>query len=118
MQKFDGLQQLPVLVSVLQSSSGDALIPHIVWQNLHPLLERQTIEMLAQIEASDLKQSPGLTELMPKVIERILGRTDSDPTPVARLLKLVLMWSIGRFGCRSKVPVVAGGKNQIWRSGR
>ena len=37
-RKIEGLDPLPVLVEVLANAGDDKLIPHIVWQNLHPLL--------------------------------------------------------------------------------
>ena len=37
-RKIEGLEPLPLLVEVLANAGDDKLIPHIVWQNLHPLL--------------------------------------------------------------------------------
>jgi glucose/arabinose dehydrogenase len=72
--KIDGIDALRVLTEVLVHSGDDELIPHIVWQNLHPLLETHSAEFLKLVKEYDLKQTPNLADLMPRVTERILGR--------------------------------------------
>ena len=51
----------------------DKLIPHIVWQNLHPLLEDHADEFLAAAGKTELTQSPNLAQILPRVVERILA---------------------------------------------
>lgn len=87
--KQQSLEPMELLLEVLANSEQDKLIPHIVWQNLHPLLEDHTDELLKLIEARDLKKSPALAAMMPRMIDRILSRKNPDPTPVAGLLKLL-----------------------------
>ncbi len=41
--KFDGVDPLRVLLAVEQRSYEDPLIPQIVWQNLHPMLEEPPV---------------------------------------------------------------------------
>jgi putative membrane-bound dehydrogenase-like protein len=72
-RKIDRLDPLPVLVEVLAHAEGDKLIPHIVWQNLHPLLETRSDEFLAEVKKYDLKETPSLAKIMPRVTERILA---------------------------------------------
>jgi hypothetical protein len=72
-RKIDGLEPLPLLVSVLAKAGDDTLIPHIVWQNLHPLLETQSDQFLAEVKKYDLKATPSLAKIMPRVTERILA---------------------------------------------
>lgn len=72
--KLDGLDPLPLLLEVLVHCGDDPLIPHIVWQNLHPLLETRGTEFLRLVKEYDLKQTPNLAALMPRVTERILNR--------------------------------------------
>jgi len=76
-RKIEGIEPLPLLLEVLVSSDpDDKLIPHIVWQNLHPLLEDQSAEFLALAKQHDLKKTPNLAKIMPRVTERILaGKT-------------------------------------------
>lgn len=71
--KLDGVEPIPLLVEVLARCGDDNLIPHIVWQNLHPLLENQSSAFLAEVKKHDLKQTPNLAKLMPRVTERILA---------------------------------------------
>jgi putative membrane-bound dehydrogenase-like protein len=72
-RKIGGLDPLPVLVEVLAHAGDDKLIPHIVWQNLHPLLETQSEQFLAEVKKYDLKATPNLAKIMPRVTERILA---------------------------------------------
>ena len=72
-RKIDGVDPLPVLVEVLAHAGDDKLIPHIVWQNLHPLLETRSADFLAEIKKYDLKKTPSLAKIMPRVTERILA---------------------------------------------
>ena len=69
--KIDGLDPLPVLLEVLASAGDDKLIPHIVWQNLHPLLATRSSDFLTEVKKYDLKATPSLAKIMPRAIERI-----------------------------------------------
>ncbi len=73
-RKVKGLAPLPLLVKVLAGAGDDRLIPHIVWQNLHPLLETQSDEFLKVVKQYDLKATPSLSQIMPRATERILGK--------------------------------------------
>jgi hypothetical protein len=72
--KIEDLDPLPVLVDVLAHSGDDEVIAHVVWQNLHPLLEERSAEFLKLAKQHDLKRTPNLAKIMPRVTERILGR--------------------------------------------
>ncbi|HZL88776.1 MAG TPA: HEAT repeat domain-containing protein, partial [Pirellulaceae bacterium] len=72
-RKIDGVDPLPLLVKVAAHCGDDKLIPHIVWQNLHPLLETRSDDFLKEVKKYDLQKSPGLKVLMPRVTERILA---------------------------------------------
>ncbi len=73
-RKLEGADPLAMLVDVLVSCGDDALIPQIVWQNLHPLLEKDSAKFMALAKKHDLKSTPNLARLMPRVTERILGK--------------------------------------------
>ncbi len=88
-RKLDGVDAIPVLLSVLSSSDDDQLIPHIVWQNLHPLLEEHSEDLLKLLASGDLGKSPAVAGLMPRVVERILGRNNSDSAPIVSLIALL-----------------------------
>jgi putative membrane-bound dehydrogenase-like protein len=73
-RKIEGIDTIPLLVEVLTKCGDDTLIPHIVWQNLHPLLEDHSEEFLALAKNYDLKETPNLAGIMPRVTERIIAR--------------------------------------------
>lgn len=74
-KKVEGLEPIPLLFAVLVASKDEEHIHHIVWQNLHPLLESNSGQFLALAKTKDLKSTPGLQKLMPRVTERILAGT-------------------------------------------
>ncbi|MEX0819774.1 MAG: PVC-type heme-binding CxxCH protein [Pirellulaceae bacterium] len=71
--KIERIDPLAVWVEVLANSGDDQLIPHIVWQNLHPQLADRTKEFLTLVKQHDLQASPNLKKIMPRVTERILA---------------------------------------------
>ena len=87
-KKFDSVDPFPVYLRVLNACGDDPLIPHIVWQNLHPLLENKADAFLTLLEMTDLGKSPNLKALMPRVIERVLGRQKGDPAAIVALFDL------------------------------
>ena len=89
-RKLEGVDPIPVLTSILAGCGDDALIPHVVWQNLHPLLDTAGDRFASAAAKFDLKQSPALAALMPRVLDRLLGRQDPDPAPLAALLATLL----------------------------
>jgi putative membrane-bound dehydrogenase-like protein len=89
-RKVRGLDPVPLLMEVLSASSDDPLIPHIVWQNLHPLLEDQGGRFVDLVQASDPKAERALAAIMPRAIDRILGRRSPDPGPAVALVKLLV----------------------------
>lgn len=89
-RKLDGAKPIPVLLQVLRASGNDKLIPHIVWQNLHPLVEEQSDEVLREIAGLELKSSPALSALVPKLTERMLGRKSQDAGALVQLFTMLL----------------------------
>jgi glucose/arabinose dehydrogenase len=68
--KIEGLDPLATWIEVLKYSGDDPLIPHIVWQNLHPQLESESGRFL-ELAKKNLKDTPNLAKLMPRVLDRI-----------------------------------------------
>lgn len=68
--KLQHIDRLPVWVNVLAHSGDDPLIPHIVWQNLHPELPAKAEQLLALVEKVDLDKASGLVELLARVAEK------------------------------------------------
>jgi hypothetical protein len=73
-RKVEGVDPLPVLLRVLASCGDDKLIPNIVWQNLHPLLDQNSDRFLALVKEYDLKKSGNLAKIMPRVTEKLLSK--------------------------------------------
>jgi putative heme-binding domain-containing protein len=89
-RKIDGIDAIPTLLDVLNHSGDDKLIPHIVWQNLHPLLEDHADEFVKILLKTDLGKSPALAALMPRVVERILGRKQFKTPLIVALFGVLL----------------------------
>jgi hypothetical protein len=92
--KQDSIATIPALVAVLDQAGEDPLVPRIVWQNLHPLLEKQTAEFVAEVEKLNAADSESLSkpviELLPRAADRILSTGKPDTLAVAQLVKLLL----------------------------
>lgn len=88
--KLAGVDALPLLYQALTKAGDDKLIPHIVWQNLHPLLETDSERFLALVKKKPLNEQPNVAAIMPRVVERVLGRKDPDPRPVTALIEFLM----------------------------
>lgn len=108
-RKIAGMDALPVLLEVLSHCGQDKLIPSIAWPNLHPLLENQSARLTALLIDADsnaiktepnsnsairnpqlaIHFSPALTQLMPRIVERILSARHPDAKSAAALIERV-----------------------------
>jgi putative membrane-bound dehydrogenase-like protein len=92
--KQESIPTIPTLVAVLAQAGDDPLVPRIVWQNLHPLLEKQTAEFVAEVQklqAADSGSFPRpVIDLLPRAADRILSTSKPDTLAVAELVKLLL----------------------------
>ena len=90
-RKLEGLETLTVLLEVL-SSSQDPLIQHVVWQNLHPMLdEPATVARLVESSKShDSLRSPRLATLMPRILDRVIAAGSTDADTMAHLITMAL----------------------------
>jgi putative membrane-bound dehydrogenase-like protein len=86
--KIEGVDPLPLLLKVLANSGDDKLIPHIVWQNLHPLLEENPGPFLAAAKQPEFFRTPHAAEFLPRAAERILGRSKFEASAVAGLVEV------------------------------
>jgi putative membrane-bound dehydrogenase-like protein len=84
---FDPLE---VLVRVLATCGDDKLIPHIVWNNLQPVLEDRASDFLALIKKEKALAAPGMQKMLPVLTDRLLARQGKDAKPVAMLLELLI----------------------------
>src|SRR5262249_61361061 len=68
----------PVWVEILERCGKDKLIPAIVWQNLHPLLEDRSRPFLDLLLTTRLGSNPALTMMIPRIFDRLLaGKADA-----------------------------------------
>ncbi len=98
--KLDGVEPLAVLLDVLAHCGDDKLIPHIAWQNLHPLLEDNSEPFFALIAGDGARRSPALKALMPRLIDRVLG--SRHPESIAALVKLLFSGTAEDTGAMKK----------------
>lgn len=89
-KKLLGKDAVPLLVDVLASAGDDKLIPHIVWQNLHPLLETESGAFIAEVEKRDLAKAPALAAIMPRAVGRILDSKSAGAGAVAQIFGLLV----------------------------
>ena len=69
--KMKHLDALQVWLNVLASCGDDPLIPHIVWQNMHPKLPAESERLLALVEKVNIETAPGVAALLPRVAEKL-----------------------------------------------
>jgi putative heme-binding domain-containing protein len=87
-RKVATVDAMKTLLEILHEAGDDKLIPHIVWQNLHPLLEAESDKFLAHLKDHGL--DPNLAALMPRVVDRLLASPKVDAAVVGGLLKTVV----------------------------
>ncbi|PQO31011.1 dehydrogenase [Bremerella cremea] len=87
--QVDYLPTIATLLEVLRSSPNDKLIPHIVWQNLHPQLEKQTPDYLALMTQAPYESDATTLSLLPRATDRILATPGVSVEHVATLVKLL-----------------------------
>lgn len=97
-RKIEGLDAMPLLVDVLQNSADDKLIPQIVWQNLHPLLETASDRFLTLVDKHPVLQTAPFAAMLPRLVERVLGRRKFDSALVLQLYELTAAQSVGAPG--------------------
>ncbi|MHC4877416.1 MAG: PVC-type heme-binding CxxCH protein [Planctomycetota bacterium] len=85
----DSRTTLEGFLLLLAAESDDPLIPRIIWQNLHPRLETMASEFVAMLSQERFLKAVNATQMMPRIVERILGRKSQDLTPVAALFELL-----------------------------
>jgi len=67
----------------------DNLIPRVIWQNMHPRLEDGANDFISVLEEHAFLKHKPVADLMPRVVDRILGRQKFDAAPVAKLFALL-----------------------------
>jgi len=88
--KLEGVTAVDVLIDALAHSSEDPLIPQIVWQNLHPRLERDGAQFVAAISPQSVRSTAAVKLIAPRAFDRLLACEPLDARPIAQLLKLYI----------------------------
>jgi putative heme-binding domain-containing protein len=104
-RKIAGVEALPVLLEVLGNCGDDRLIPGIVWQNLHPLLEEQAGRFVAQVKKRGA--AGNLARLLPRAVERILARRKAEPGLLVELFGLLAAGKGDTNAARQVLAVLA-----------
>jgi putative membrane-bound dehydrogenase-like protein len=81
-------ERISTLLRVLAASGDDKLIPHVVWQNLYPRLPGQAgalVEALRNVRP----QSPGLLQIVPRSLERLIAEKQFDARAVSDIFTSV-----------------------------
>ena len=87
-RKIKDMDALPVLIEVLARSGNDKLIPSILWNNLHPLLETDSGPFVYLIRARR-QWSPALAALSPRMVDRMLSAQEFDATAITTFVQFV-----------------------------
>jgi putative membrane-bound dehydrogenase-like protein len=93
--KVEGIDpngRVGLLADMAARCGDDPLIPHVVWQNLRPLLAEgsRASHFIKEVEEADLKNAPGLVALIPHAMERLLARPYPETAPLERLVGALL----------------------------
>lgn len=85
--KLAGPKAPTLLAEVLARCGDDETIPHLVWQNLHPLLDdNPTIDAVLSRFATDT--TPGFVAMAPLFSERLFSGPDPNLAAFTQLLEL------------------------------
>ena len=74
--KIDQADSLLWLVNVASVAKNDGLLPQIVWQNIHPFIPSKSDRVLELIEAKDISKAPVLSDLVPRISEKMLAENE------------------------------------------
>ena len=79
-----------IYINALRWDQNDPILSQVVWQNLHPHLETNADEFVELLKGPETKRSSSLIAMMPRIIDRLLGRKKFDPKPVAAVVSLLI----------------------------
>jgi putative membrane-bound dehydrogenase-like protein len=82
------------LLEIASRCGDDPLIPHIVWNNLQPLIEDQGHEIATYLSGMGPTKSPALIELAPRIVDRMLASKQMSADDVALLLEALFQESV------------------------
>ncbi|HWB07851.1 MAG TPA: PVC-type heme-binding CxxCH protein [Pirellulales bacterium] len=109
-RKIEGVDPLSLLHQALAAARDDDLILHVVWQNLHPLLETQAERFLALTKRTKLADQPDVAGLLPRVAERIVSAPNQNAETVASLVAFILSDNEAKPAIAGQVLSMLAGK--------
>ena len=95
-RKLEGVPAMETLMSVLANSADDPLIPRIVWQNLHPLLESDSTDFVRLLETR-FDESDAVAMIIPRVVDRIISIEGLDASVFATLFAQLVEGNDGQL---------------------
>ncbi len=88
-RKLEPARAFSLWLGVLSQCGDDRLIPHIVWQNLHPLLEDHGATFVTMLQREGPFDFASVGEILKRSTDRILSARNVDVKAVAGLMALV-----------------------------
>jgi putative heme-binding domain-containing protein len=88
--KVAGIRTIAMLVEVLSHSGDDRLIPHIVWNNLQPLMEDRGTTIVSCLSETHFERNPIFAEFAPRTFERLLAARTIEPNALRGIFHLAV----------------------------
>ena len=84
-------EKISALVRALATCGDDKLIPHIVWQNLYPLLDDHADEFISSVRMANTHKTKThpLVDIVPRAIERLLASKKANAKQIGELFNTV-----------------------------
>ncbi|WP_152050886.1 PVC-type heme-binding CxxCH protein [Tautonia marina] len=91
-RKVEGMDAMVTLLAVLGQTESDPLLPRVVWQNLHPMLDDpEAVARLADLlQGADLRWSSSLAEMLPRMLDRIIAVDAVSGEQIADLARFII----------------------------
>lgn len=91
-RKVEGLDPVDLLCDVADHAGQDSLVPHIVWQNVYPLLDAKEPagRFIERAVAGTAQGNLGWLELSRLAVDRLLARSRPEEVNVASLVLALL----------------------------
>lgn len=77
-----------LLTTIAAQPMSDELLPRIIWQNLHPLLETRGESFVRYLKSKGWADKPGVKSLVPRAIDRLLSTRESSLSAIAALFNI------------------------------
>ena len=108
-KKLD-LGGIPFYLQVLRHAPKDKLLQHIVWQNMHPLLETKGDEFVKAVKKGGKLDYLG--EILPRAADRIIASKKPQVEALAGLYELVTNGDRPNFGMAKQILAALAGRVQ------